>query len=89
MESYDDYYVSYDSLPYRLLAVELTKEPAHVKNPRDPALWTLCLRRPQIKVYLIRDSQVAHCHSSLASTNDAHYRRLIAVDLQLSLSELE
>ena len=53
MESYDDHYVSYDSLPYGLLAAEVTKEPVHVTNPHDPALWTHCLRRPQIQVHLL------------------------------------
>ena len=89
MKNYDDHCVSYDSLPYGLLADEVTKEPAHVKNSRDPALWTHCLRRSQLQLHLIRDPQVVHCHSSLASAYDTHFLRLIAVDFKLSLSELE
>ena len=58
MESYDDHDVSYDPLPYGLLAAEVTKKPAHVTNPHDPALWTHYLRRPQIQVHLLRDPQV-------------------------------
>ena len=84
MESYDDHDVSYDSLPYGLLAAEVTKEPAHVTNLHDPALWTHCLRRPQIQVHLLRDSQVLHYHSSFAFAFDAHYQRLIGVDSRLS-----
>ena len=85
MESYDDHYVSYDSLPYGLLAAEVTKEPDHVTNPHNPALWTHCLRRSQIQVHLLRDPQVFHCHSSLAFAYDAHYQRLILADSRLSL----
>ena len=85
MESYDDLYVSYDSVPYGLLAAEVTKKPAHVTNPHDPAQCTHCLRRPQIQVHLLRDPQVLHCHSSLAFTYDAHYQRLIVADSRLSL----
>ena len=88
MESYDDHYLNYDSLPYGF-AAEVTMEPAHVINPRDPALWTHYLLRPQIQVHLLRDPQVVHCHSSLASVYDAHYRRLIVVDSPISLLELD
>ena len=84
MESYDDQYVSYDPLPYGLLAAEVTKEPAHVTNPHDPALWTHHLRRPQIQAHLLRDPQVLHYHSSLAYAYDAHSQRLIEADSRLS-----
>ena len=85
MESYDDQYVSYDPLPYGLLAAEVTKEPAHVTNPHDPALWTHHLRHPQIQAHLLRDPQVLHYHSSLAYAYDAHSQRLIEADSRLSL----
>ena len=85
MKSYDDHYVCYDSLPYGLLVAKVTKTPAHVTNPRDPALWTHCLRRPQIQVHLLRDPQVLHYHSSLAFAYDAHSQRRIVADSRLSL----
>ena len=80
MESYDDHYVSYDSLPYGLLAAEVTKKPAHVTNPHDPSLWTHCLRRPQIQVHLLRDLQVLHYHSSLSFAYDARSQSRIVAD---------
>ena len=84
MESYDDHYVSYDSLPYGLLAAEVTKEPAHVTYPHEPALWTHCLLSPQFQIHLLRDPQVLHYHSSLAYAYDAHSQRLIEADSRLS-----
>ena len=87
MESYDDQYVSYDPLPYGLLAAEVTKEPAHVTNPHDPALWTHRLRRPQIQVHLLRDPQVLHYHSSLPYAYDAHSQRLIVANSLLSVDD--
>jgi hypothetical protein len=85
MESYDEHHVSYDSLPYGLLVAVVTKKPAHVTNPRYPALCTHRLLRSPVQVYSLRDPQAFHCHSSLASAYDAYYQRLIAVDSQLSL----
>ena len=70
-------------MPYGLLAAEVTKEPAHVTIPHDPALWTHYLRRPQIQVHLLRDPQVLHNHSSLAYAYDAHSQRLIEADSRL------
>ena len=85
MESYDDHDVSYNPLPYGLLAAEVTKGPVYVTNPHDPALWTHCLCRPQIQVHLLRDPQVLHYHSSVAFAYDAHSQRLIVADSRLSL----
>ena len=50
MESYNDHYESYDSLPSGLLVAVMSKEPTHVTSSRDPALRNHCLCYSPVQV---------------------------------------